>query len=226
VTYVKGQFFLNFLEDRFGRAAFDPFLKSYFNAYAFDSITTEDFLAFMDANLRAQNPDAVTDSEIQEWVYGQGLPATIRNPQSDAFDKVYGLSGTWFAGDSNGDELFNASRDWSTHEWLHFLNTLDDFGDVHPDNLMLLDDMFALTGTQNAETAFAWYMQAIKSGYAPAMPALEDFLMSVGRGKFIYRLYGALKDNGQAEMATRVFANAKAGYHPIAQRRISDILAE
>jgi len=40
VTYVKGQFFLNFLEDRFGRAAFDPFLKAYFNAYAFDSITT------------------------------------------------------------------------------------------------------------------------------------------------------------------------------------------
>lgn len=226
VTYVKGQFFLNFLEDRFGRAAFDPFLKSYFNAYAFDSITTEDFLGFMDANLRAQNPDAVTDAEIQEWVYGQGLPATIRNPQSDAFDKVYGLSGTWFAGDSNGDDLFNASKDWSTHEWLHYLNTLDDFGDVHPDNLAVLDEMFNLTGTQNAETAFAWYMQAIKGGYAPAMPALEEFLMTVGRGKFIYRLYGALNDNGQADMANRVFANAKAGYHPIAQRRISDILAE
>jgi len=50
--------------------------------------------------------------------------------------------------------------------------------------------------------------------------------MTVGRGKFIYRLYGALKDNGQAEMANRIFAEAKAGYHPIAQRRISEILAE
>ena len=69
-------------------------------------------------------------------------------------------------------------------------------------------------------------MQAIKGGYEPAYPALEEFLMTVGRGKFIYRLYGALKDNGQAEMANRIFAKAKAGYHPIAQRRISDILAE
>ena len=50
--------------------------------------------------------------------------------------------------------------------------------------------------------------------------------MTVGRGKFIYRLYGALKDNGQAEMANRIFANAKSGYHPIAQRRITDVLAE
>lgn len=221
VTYVKGQFFLNFLEDRFGRAAFDPFLKSYFNAYAFDSITTEDFLGFMDANLRAQNPDAVTDAEIQEWVYGQGLPATIRNPQSDAFDKVAAASARWSNGDMTAVDLPTA--EWSTHEWLHFLNGLPDLTQAQ---YQALDEAFSLTGTQNAETAFAWYMQAIKGGYTPAMPALEEFLMTVGRGKFIYRLYGALKDNGQAYMANRVFANAKAGYHPIAQRRISDILAE
>lgn len=220
VTYVKGQFFLNFLEDRFGRAAFDPFLKSYFNAYAFDSITTEDFLGFMDANLRAQNPDAVTDAEIQEWVYGQGLPATIRNPQSDAFDKVAVASLRWSNGDITAADLPTA--DWSTHEWLHFLNGLPELTQAQYTDL---DGAFSLTGTQNAETAFAWYMQAIKGDYAPAMPALEEFLMTVGRGKFIYRLYGALKDNDQAEMANRVFANAKAGYHPIAQRRISDILA-
>lgn len=221
VTYVKGQFFLNFLEDRFGRAAFDPFLKSYFNAYAFDSITTEDFLGFMDANLRAQNPDAVTDAEIKEWVYGQGLPASIRNPQSNAFDKVAAASASWTSGEIGAADLPTA--DWSTHEWLHFLNGLPELTQAQ---YKALDEAFELTGTQNAETAFAWYMQAIKGGYAPALPALEEFLMSVGRGKFIYRLYGALKDNGQAEMANRVFANAKAGYHPIAQRRISDILAK
>jgi leukotriene-A4 hydrolase len=221
VTYVKGQFFLNFLEDRFGRDAFDPFLKSYFNAYAFDSITTEDFLGFMDANLRAQNPDAVTDAEIQEWVYGQGLPATIRNPQSDAFDKVASASVRWSSGEITAAELPTA--EWSTHEWLHFLNGLPDLTQAQYEEL---DEAFSLTGTQNAETAFAWYMQTIKGSYAPAMPALEEFLMTVGRGKFIYRLYGALKDNGQADMANRVFADAKAGYHPIAQRRISDILAE
>jgi hypothetical protein len=67
-------------------------------------------------------------------------------------------------------------------------------------------------------------MQAIKADYAPAFPDLEQFLMSVGRGKFIYRLYGALDGSGKSEWANRVFTAAKPGYHPIAQRRITDIL--
>ena len=219
VTYVKGQFFLNFLEDRYGRAAFDPFLKNWFNDYAFKAATTEDFLEYMERYLKPSNPDAVTDAEIKEWVYGQGLPDTIRNPQSDAFDKVAAQSKQFTNGALSASELKTGA--WSTHEWLHFLNGLPD---LSADQMKDLDTAFKLTGTQNAETAFAWYMQAIKNDYAPAMPAIEKFLMEVGRGKFIYRLYGALKANDKAGMAQRVFAKAKAGYHPIAQRRIGDIL--
>lgn len=229
VSYIKGANFLFFLEDRFGRETFDPFLKSYFNAYAFDSITTEDFLGFMDANLRNEYPEAVTDAEIQAWVYGPGLPDTARKPESDAFAKVEFAWNTFSAGDSSISDLKTIATEWSTHEWLHFLGYLsnDELGNaVSKAGMEQLDAAFSLTGTQNAETAFAWYMQAIKVGYEPAMPALEEFLMTVGRGKFIYRLYGALNDNGKAEMANRVFAKAKAGYHPIAQRRISDILSE
>jgi aminopeptidase N len=219
VTYVKGQFFLNFLEDRYGRAAFDPFLKNWFNDYAFKAATTEDFLAYMERYLKPTDPEAVTDAEIKEWVYGQGLPDTIRNPRSDAFDKVAAQSAKFVRGEIDASGLKTDS--WSTHEWLHFLNGLPKLSDAQMKDL---DSTFKLTGTQNAETAFAWYMQAIKADYVPAMPALETFLMEVGRGKFIYRLYGALKDNGKAKMAERVFAKAKVGYHPIAQRRIGDIL--
>jgi len=224
VSYIKGANFLFFLEDRFGRAAFDPFLKSYFNAYAFDSITTEDFLGFMDANLRNKYPDAVTDAEIDAWVYGPGLPDTARKPTSTAFDKVAASSTKWVAGDIGAADL--PTTDWSTHEWLHFLNGLPELTQAQYEEL---DDTFSLTGTQNAETAFAWYMQAIKGGYEPAYPALEEFLMTVGRGKFIYRLYGALKDSGREDLqywAQDVFEAASPGYHPIAQRRIGDILAE
>jgi len=134
----------------------------------------------MDLNLRAKNPDAVTDTEIQEWVYGQGLPSTIRNPQSDAFDKVTSSSKSWLSGEIMAADL--PTKAWSTHEWLHFLNGLPT---LTQEQFKTLDSTFKLTGTQNAETAFAWYMQAIKGGYTEAMPALEQFLMTVGRGKFL-----------------------------------------
>ena len=95
------------------------------------------------------------------------------------------------------------------------------------DQFKLIDETFKFTGTKNAETAFAWYMQAIKGGYEPAFPALEEFLMTVGRGKFIYRLYGALKDTGREDLqywTADIYEAARPGYHPIAQRRIDDIL--
>ena len=220
VSYIKGANFLFFLEDRFGRAKFDPFLKAWFNDNAFGAVTTEDFLEYLDKNLRQANPDVVTDAEIDAWVYGPGLPDTARKPQSDAFDEVEIAARAWYEG-GNVDELAKVTENWSTHEWLHFLNGLPEATDAQ---FAELDKAFKLTGTSNAETAFAWYMQAIKQGYAPAMDELETFLMTVGRGKFIYRLYGALKDNGKAEWANEVYARARSGYHPIAQRRIDAVL--
>lgn len=224
VAYVKGQYFLIFLEERFGRAAFDPFLKSWFNDHAFESVTTEDFLNYMNEKLRADYPNAVTDAEIDAWVYEPGLPDTAKNPQSDAFETVQSHSDAWVAGELSTFELEEIAAEWSTHEWLHFLNGLP--SDLSSEQYEDLDKAFSLTGTQNAETAFAWYMLAIKTNYEAAYPDLEGFLMTVGRGKFIYRLYDALKENGKAEWAERVYAEARPGYHPIAQRRIDDILNE
>ena len=85
-----------------------------------------------------------------------------------------------------------------------------------------MDEAFGLSEAGNAEIANAWYLKSIKGDYAPALPHLEDFLMRVGRGKFIYRLYQALLDNGKAELARTVYESARPGYHPIAQRRIDE----
>lgn len=220
VAYVKGQFFLMFLEERFGREKFDAFLKDYFDTFAFQSIVTEDFVKYLHGELHVDNPDAITRAELDEWLYAPGLPATAANPQSDAFDKVEAISADWQAGNISAAEI--DTHEWSTHEWLHFLNTLPDV--LTTPQMAALDDAFSLSGTQNAETAFAWYMNTIANDYAPAKQPLEEFLMTVGRGKFIYRLYTALEDSGQGDWARHVYANARPGYHPIAQRRIDDIL--
>ena len=227
VSYIKGANFLFFLEDRFGREKFDPFLKAWFNDNAFQSVTTEDFITYLHENLHKDNPDALTRAELDAWVYGPGLPDTARKPKSEAFAKVDERTQKWASGEQDIKTLGAASSLWSTHEWLHFLNGLPE--GLSKDKLTELDEAFSLTGTQNAETAFAWYMQAIKADYEPAYLALEEFLMTVGRGKFIYRLYGALNDTGNEDMqmwTADIYEAARPGYHPIAQRRIDDILAE
>ena len=144
VAYVKGQFFLMFLEERFGREKFDPFLKAYFNDFAFESITTEDFVKYLHEHLHKDNPDALTRAELDEWIYGQGLPATAKVPVSDAFANVDAQRADWLAGNVAAEDI--QSFEWSTHEWLHFINGMPE--NLRRDQFAALDKAFGFTGTQ------------------------------------------------------------------------------
>lgn len=220
VSYAGGMFFLKFLEERFGRETFDEFLRSYFEKFAFESITTEDFLVYFEDHLWAEQPDAVTKEEIDAWIYEPGFPDTIEDPQSDAFARVEAQLNAWLGGgDVNGLE----TGAWTTHEWLHFINLLPK--EISSEQLAALDERFQLSTSQNAEIASAWYLKAIPAGYQPAFEPLSEFLVRVGRGKFIYRLYQSLVDNERREWARAVYDRARPGYHPIAQRRIDEIFA-
>lgn len=221
VSYVGGMFFLKFLETRFGREAFDGFLRAYFDHYAFQSITTEDFLAYFEDNLWADQPDAVTKEEIDAWVYEPGMPDTIENPQSDAFEKVQAQLDAWLGGGEAGGLETSA---WTTHEWLYFIRALP--ASVGAEQLAALDERFSLSGSHNAEIACAWYLKAIPAGYEPIYEPLDRFLTSVGRGKFIYPIYASLVENGRRDWAAAVYNEARPGYHPIAQRRIDGIFDE
>ena len=64
-VYTKGAWFLQFLEQRFGRAEFDAFLRGYFDHFAFQSISSQQFADYAKANLLRQ-------------VSGQGHPGRVR----------------------------------------------------------------------------------------------------------------------------------------------------
>jgi aminopeptidase N len=220
VAYVKGQFFLHFLEARYGRAAFDAFLKSWFDAFAFKAATTEDFRAYLLKTLAAKNPDAASEAEIDAWLFGQGLPSTLVPPVSGAFDRVEAALTAWVAGNESASAIKTGG--WTTQEWLHFINSLP--ADFSAERMRDLDLVYDLTNSKNAEIAFAWYMKSIDAGYPPALPAIEAFLTRVGRGKFLYPLYEELTKENERAFAERVFEKARPLYHPIAERRVEEIL--
>jgi hypothetical protein len=66
----------------------------------------------------------------------------------------------------------------------------------------------------------------VRSGYTAARPAIEKFLVQIGRRKLIMPTYGALAatPDGKA-FATQVFAKAKPGYHPITIVSVEQALA-
>jgi len=64
---------------------------------------------------------------------------------------------------------------------------------------------------------FAWLDLAVANRYDAAIPSLEQFLTSQGRGKFVKPLLTALSKDSQwgKPLAKRIYAEARPLYHPL-----------
>jgi len=221
VPYEKGALFLRHLEETFGRERFDQFLKGYFERFAFQSITTADFLAYLKKNLLDPNPQLAAKVPVEEWITRPGLPASAPKPQSDAFAKVEAQAKEWLEGKTPAAKL--QTRQWSTHEWLHFLRFLPQ--ELNANQLKELDQAFGLTRIGNAEIAHQWLLISIRNKYKPAYPRLEEYLTSIGRQKLIKPLYEELVKTPEGrERALKIYAKARPGYHPIAQTSVDKVV--
>jgi hypothetical protein len=88
-----------------------------------------------------------------------------------------------------------------------------------------LDRRWSFTESGNSEILSQWLLMAIRAGYEPAYPALERFLVEVGRRKFVKPLFEALrKAPGGRERAQAIYAKARPGYHPITQSAVDALL--
>ena len=222
VPYEQGQLLLSFLESKFGRAAFDAFLRKWFDEHAFQSATTEEFLAFLKANLLDTKPGAVTDAQIQEWLHTEGIPMFAVLPMSDAFANVEQARDGWLKGGAM-DALAKTASAWSAQEWIHFVDSLPRTMDAS--RLAALDQRFKLTESMNSEIAHVWYRLAIANRYTAAYPAMERYMIRIGRRKLIVPLYRDLAGYPDGlTLANKIFAEARDGYHPLAQTTIADIL--
>lgn len=222
VAYEQGALFLRFLEDKYGRQEFDTFLRKWFDTHAFQSATTESFLAFLKAELMARAPGAVTDAQVQEWLRSEGVPAFAVLPKSDAFVRVEAARDAWLAGAPIAT-LASASKSWSAHEWIHFVDALP--RTLTPAQMRALDGQFGFTKSGNSEIAHAWFRLAIATRYTQAYAAMEDYMVRIGRRKLILPLYRDLAATPEGKaLAVRIFAKARDGYHPMARTAVQDVV--
>lgn len=222
VSYDKGAWFLKFLEQRFGRETFDAFLRGYFDHFAFQSLTTNDFEAYLREHLLKKQPRAMTEGELQAWLYQPGIPDVAEPARSERLNAVDQARERWLAGRTAARELIVA--DWTTQEWVHFIEGMPQT--LKSEQLIELDEAFRFTGTGNGEIAMRWYPLTVRSGYFEARPAIAAFLKRIGRRKLILPTYEALAKTGEGlEFARQVFAEARPGYHPITTSSVEAIIA-
>lgn len=223
IPYERGALFLSFLEHRFGRDRFEPFLRRWFDEHAFQSATTAEFLAYLDAELRRPNPDVVSDAEIQAWVYTPEMPASTIWPQSEVFAEVDAQRADWLAGKLAADKI--DVDGWNSRQWEYFLNGFPE--QVPVAKLKALDAAFGLTDSGNAVIRRAWFRQAVRHGDTAVYPAVARHLKTIGRMSLITPIYRELaKTEAGRRFADKVYAEAKPGYHPIAQAAVERVLKD
>jgi leukotriene-A4 hydrolase len=219
IPYEKGRLFLNYLDAKFGRERFDAFLRGYFDHFAFKSVNSEQFMAYLQENLLDRFPGIVSRAQVNTWVLGPGLPADAVLPVTNLFQPVDAARGAWLGGALAAKKV---GPDWIAQQWLYFLDGMPPLG---ASQLAELDKAFALSKSPNAEIAHSWFKLVIANNYQPGYPRLEEYLMTIGRRKLIEPLYESLmKTPAGTEVAKRVFAKARPGYHPETVKAIEAIV--
>lgn len=212
IPYEKGALFLRELEQKVGRAEFDKFLLAYFKQFNFQSITTDQFVDYLELNLVKPHSDVLSMDRVNEWIHTPGVPEGAPEPQSDAFTVVDQARNDWLEGKISAKDIL--VTEWATHQWLYFLNNMPE--KLTQEQLAELDAAFALTQSHNNEIAHSWLLMSVKNWYEPAFPRLHDYLVSIGRNKLVKPLYKALSETPEGKkMAQKAFAEAKDAYHPL-----------
>lgn len=221
VAYDKGSWFLRTLEQRFGRETFDTYLKGYFAHFAFQSITTEQMLDYLKANLFDKNPGKMDWAEVKAWVYQPGIPKNAPLPTSPRFEAIDQERAAFLGGSLAADKL--DAKGWNTQEWMYFLDGMPDVAPL--DKLKQLDAAWHLTGTPNAEIGMRWYSHAIAAGDKDVWSAAAEHMTRIGRLYLTTPLYKAfVKTPEGLAYAEQVYAKAKAGYHPMTQDAVQRII--
>jgi len=220
VAYEKGALFLRTIEEAAGRAKFDPFLRSWFDTHAFQSQDTAHFVAFLQDHLLKNQPGLAEKLRINDWIYGPGVPSNEAKVRSAGLEQV-DRELQAFAQGTPAARLQTAG--WTTNQWLHLLRNLPE--PLGKDRMADLDAAFHFTQSGNAEILNAWLLWAIRGNYEPAYPALERFLVGMGRRRFLKPLYSELAKTPEgADRALGIYAKARPGYHPLSRQTVDEIL--
>jgi hypothetical protein len=219
IIYDKGAIFLRTMEKLVGREKFDAWLRSYFDRYAFQPMTSAKLLADFRENLVKGDKGLEARLQLDKWVYEPGLPDNVARPDPAAFADVDKAVAAF----EGGGEAPASFAGWTTAEKLRFLNSLP--RKLPAARLDELNGNLRLNEAGNNEVIFAWLDLAVRNRYQPAVPALERFLLAQGRRKFVKPLITELAEDAEwgRPIAIRIYAKARPGYHPVTYNDIDKL---
>lgn len=214
VAYEKGYLFVALLEETFGREKVDQFLKEYFEAFKFETITTEKFEDYLFSKF---DKAKLAEIKVNEWLYRPDLPDNAPIFKTNMFKEVTQTADSIIIG-----QKVIPNEAWDFNQWMFFLRGLEN--KVNADQLEALDAIYEFSNSGNTEIRAIWYELNIKLKNDKVNKDLAKFLNEVGRRKFLMPLYEALVASGQKDVAVDIYKKARPSYHYVAQNSLDALL--
>jgi hypothetical protein len=216
IPYEKGARFVCAIETQAGREPFDRFMRKYLDAFRFTSITSEEFIAFLEQEL----PGTAAAVHADAWLHETGMPSNAPVFKSELLDQLIAAAAAFAGGDRPTPEQ---TAGWDPGALLVFLQHLP--RELDHEALAWLDRNFNLTQRGNYEILVEWLTIAAGSGYEPVLDRVRKVLLEVGRMKFLRPLYTALGKNPRTRaIAEEIYAQGKPRYHSLSRRAIESVL--
>ena len=218
IPYEKGARFVALLERTAGRARFDRFMRDYIARFRFTSITTEEFLAFLEEQAAGPRRRGGRAGVALRAGHARRTRPSSAPP---ALDALVALAAAFPRGRAARPPA--AVAGWSPAEMLVYLQNLP--RELDRDGCAWLDAALGLTGRGNYEILVEWLTIAAGSDYEPVFPRLREVLLRVGRMKYLRPLYGALGRHPRTRaLAREVFAAAAPRYHQLSRRVAASVI--
>ena len=198
IPYEKGYLFLRRLEERAGRASWDRFLRAYMAQFRFQSITTQQFLDFLEELLPGHLDEAA------RWIDQPGLPDDAPRPVSKRLSELRSMR--------------TVPEGLNPTELLVYLHALPPGAPLDE-----IDARYGLSQRKSLELRHTFVLAQLRAGAPGAIEGARRVALETGRMKYLRPIYQQLAKTDRAA-AERIFAEARGAYHPIARAVVESLL--
>ena len=208
-SYNKGSIFLKTIEDRIGRANFDTFILSYFNANAWHWVDDHAFI-------NSLMPFGDDSLKVNEWIYNTGMPSNVTAPQhSELWDRI-GVEANAYRHGTPASALNTAG--WRRDDLNNFLQMITD---IIPQHMAELDATFHLSAMKSPSTH--WFLAVALTLYPPAMPMFERFL-TIGSSNVMPVYERLRRTQAGLNYAREKYKTLRERYAPNIQNYVDQVL--
>ena len=189
VPYEKGSTFLWYLEDTVGGAAlFEPFLKSYYKKFMYQSIKSNTFKEFFLEHF--SGVDAIKSIDWDTWFNKPGMPIFKPKFDDSLAKESWNLADKWQTWDITTPAPFGKEFDnFSPTQKQEFLGTLVTGAPLEHKKLETMEVLYSLSNCSNLEIVFRWIRLGIKARWEPSVPEALKLVTVQGRMKFVLPLF-------------------------------------